>query len=412
MLGFFSSKKDSVTAVTIEDVVAAHDRIRKVLPVTPLTHSTALSERAGIEVHLKWENKLKTGSFKERGAVNALSLLPEKQRARGVCAASLGNHALALSYHAARFKIPCVIVMPLNAPLVKVQATKNTGADVVLHGQSFNEAYEYALTLSLERSLRFISAFDDAAVIAGQGTCALELLEQSSDFDSIIVPVGGGGLISGIALALKSRRPDIHILGVRSDWVTKAHTDTTKPAPLLPAVSIADGIAVKRPGQLTGPIIKNYVDKVVSLSEPQIADSIIGFLELERVVVEGAGAVGFSALLGKNLPSTCKKAIVVVSGSNIDMNMLSRLIERDMGEKGRLLRLVVSVPDRPGSLHTVTGILARTGANVLQVMHDRSFSHIPGNVDITLLLEVKDSQHKAVIIKTLRDVDVDVRELA
>ncbi|MBN8550667.1 MAG: threonine ammonia-lyase [Deltaproteobacteria bacterium] len=412
MLGFGSSKKDSPAPVSLQDIVAAQAHIRKVLPITSLTTSVALSERSGIEVLLKWENKLKTGSFKERGAVNALSTLSEKQRARGVCAASLGNHALALSHHSARFKVPCVIVMPLNAPLIKIQSTKNTGAEVILHGQNFNEAYEYALKLADERGLRFVSAFDDRDVIAGQGTAGLELLDQCSDFDSVIVPVGGGGLISGIATAIKSHRPEVFVLGVRSDWVTKSHEKGQAVAPLLPSVSIADGIAVKRPGQLTAPIIKQYVDKVISLSEAEIADSIIGFLELERVVVEGAGAVGFSAVLGKYLPSSCKKAIIVVSGSNIDMNVLSRLIERDMGERGRLLRIVASVPDRPGSLHTVTGILSRAGANVLQVVHDRSFSQVPGNVDITFLLEVKDSQHKTVIIKTLRDAELDVRELA
>lgn len=415
MSGIFSNwkKKDSTDgSVTQETIRAASQRVHGVLSTTPLTLSSSISERVGFPVFLKWENKHKTGSFKERGAVNVLSLLDERQKKAGVCAASLGNHALALSYHASRFSVPCTIVMPVSAPLVKIQATKSTGAKVILHGQTFTESYEYALQLAQQSGLRFVSAFDDVEIISGQGTCGLEIMEQNQDFDSIIVPMGGGGLISGIATAIKSFRPEVFILGVQSDWVTKNSTGASDSRePLIPAVSIADGLAVKRPGKLTGALIERFVDKRVSISEASIADGIIGFLELERAVVEGAGAVGLSALFGKHLPSTCKKTVIVVSGSNIDMNMLSRLIERDMGERGRLLRVVVSVPDRPGSLHTVTGIIARGGANVLEVLHDRSFSEIPGNVDISLVLEVKDSEHKAFILRALRDAGIDVREL-
>ncbi len=416
MAGLFSSWKDKKGsndgAVSAEDIVAALARVRAVFPATELTPSQRISERTGHEVLLKWENLLRTGSFKERGAVNVLTLLNEKQRRAGVCAASLGNHALALSYHAARFAVPCTIVMPTSAPLIKVQSTKNTGARTILHGQTFVEAYQYAQQLAEQEGLRFVSAFDDPEVIAGQGTCGLEILEQCNDFDSLIVPMGGGGLISGIALAVKSRRPEVFILGVQSDWVTKGlKAGDGQPQQLIPAVSIADGLAVKSPGKLTAPLVEKLVDKRISVSESQIAEGIIAFLELERSVVEGAGAVGLPALFGRHLPSSCKKTVVVISGSNIDMNMLSRLIERDMGERGRLLRIVVSVPDRPGSLHTVTGIVARGGANVLEVLHDRSFSHIPGNVDISMVLEVKDPEHKAQVLRSLTSVGIEVREL-
>jgi threonine dehydratase len=403
--------KGGPPAVTFDDIVAAGQRIHQILRPTPVLPSPGMSEKTGLEVFLKWENMSKTGSFKERGALNALLKLTDKQRRLGVCAASLGNHALALSHHSARLQIPCVIVMPTNAPLVKVQSTKSSGAEVILFGHNFVEAYDHALKISEERGLRFVSAYDDPDVIAGQGTAGLEILDQCPDFDSVIIPVGGGGLASGVSLAIKTKRPEVYIMGVRSDWVTKASALSGSPAPLIPSVSIADGIAVKRPGKLTGPLLDLHVDQIVSLSEAEIADSIVSFLELEHTVVEGAGAVGFGALTTKKLPAKCKKPMIVVSGSNIDMNILSRLIERDMGERGRLLRIVVSVPDRPGSLQVVTTIIARGGANVLEALHDRSFSKTPGNVDITLLLEVTDVQHKALIIRSLRNVDIDVREI-
>lgn len=414
MAGFFSRWKkgpDDTIAVNAEDIAAATERVRAVLPITPLTRSAAMSERAGHEVYIKWENKHTTGSFKERGAVNALSLLDPKHRSQGVCAASLGNHALALSYHAARFSIPCTIVMPVNAPLVKIQSTKAVGANVILQGQTFVDAYDYALNYAAEHKLQFIPAYDHPHVVAGQGTAGIEILSQCIDFDSVIVPLGGGGLISGIALAIKAQRPEVFILGVQSDWAAKQSNEQQKRAPLIPAVSIADGIAVKRPGEITSPIVRKYVDKLVSLSEADIASGIIGFLQLERSVVEGAGGVGLPALLGGHLPPGCKRTVVVASGGNIDLNMLSRLIERDMGSRGLLLQIVVSVPDRPGSLHAVTGILARAGANILEAEHDRSFSEIPGNVDITFCLEVKDEQHRHSILKMLHDADISVREL-
>lgn len=410
---FFSSRSDTPTPpeIGITDIRAAQSRLRDALRVTPVTYSNSISERVGHDVLLKWENKHRTGSFKERGALNSLTLLSPKEHAAGVCAASLGNHALALSSHAARLSIPCTIVMPSNAPLVKIQSTRNTGAEVVLHGLTLNEAYEHALAIAERRRMRFVPAFDDVAVVAGQGTCGLEILEQVSDLDSVVVPVGGGGLISGIALAIKTQRPEVFVLGVQSEWATRRPDLVPDPQPLIPSMSIADGIAVKRPGKITGPLVSKYVDKLVSLSETEIAASIIGFLELEKSVVEGAGAVGLGATLRHDLPSTCKKTVIVVSGSNIDTNMLSRLIERDMGDRGRLLKLLVSVPDRPGSLHIVTGMFARAGANVLEVLHDRSFSEIPGNVDITFCLEVKDVLHRQAILKALSEGGIAAHEL-
>ncbi|MBX7143729.1 MAG: threonine ammonia-lyase [Oligoflexia bacterium] len=406
----FGSKDKRGLSVSLDDIIVAQAKIRTLIPISPLTHSPNFSDLVGHEVYFKWDNKLKTGSFKERGAANVLLSLDQAARSSGVCAASLGNHALALSYHSAKLGVPCVIIMPSSAPLVKVQSTRATGAEVILHGNTFDEAYQYAQTLALERGLFFVPAFDHPLVIAGQGTAGLEMLEQLDSFDSVVIPVGGGGLASGIATAIKARRPDVHVVGVRSQWVMHArqHANAT-PQPLLPPTTIADGIAVKVPGKVTAPLLEKVLDQTIVVSESEIADAVIRMLELERVVVEGAAAAGVAALLKKCLPPHCKRTVLEISGSNIDMNVLSRLIERDMGEKQRLLRLDVAVPDRPGSLHTITGIIARTGANVLQVSHDRSFSHIPGNVDITFMLEVRDQLHKDAIIKNLADLGIDTR---
>jgi len=392
-----SSKADY--AVNFADLLDAQHRLKDVLPKTPLTHSLTVSTLAGRDVFFKWENKFLTGSFKERGAVNFLYSLNKSEREQGVCAASAGNHALALSHHAAILGLPCSIVMPINAPLVKVQACQNTGVEVIQHGNSFDEAYQHALALADKKNRIFVSAFDHKKIIAGQGTAGLEVLEQCPDLDSIIVPVGGGGIVSGIATAIKHQKPDVFVLGVQSEWIVEKRKDTSGFDPLSnSSMSLADGIAVKTIGKLTAPIIEARVDKLVTISEQAIAKSIIQFLEFERVVVEGAGAAGLGALLSNHLPENCNKTVVMVCGSNIDMNVLSRLIERDMGERGRLLRATVSVPDRPGSLHLVTGILSKGGANVLQVRHDRSFSDTPNKVDISILVEVRNPTHKEEIL--------------
>lgn len=397
--------------VTYNDILEAQRRLSGILPVTPLTHSPTISELSGIDVYFKWENKFKTGSFKERGAVNVLASLNAAARKKGVCAASAGNHALALSYHAARFKIPCHIVMPLHAPLVKIQSTQKTGAEVILHGETFDQSYQFAKELAAKYKYTFVSPFDDPLVVAGQGTAGLEISKQAENLDSIIVPVGGGGLIAGIALALSENHRGVYVLGVQSEWVRDhAKPSAAQKKSLLGSVSIADGIAVKTLGAITSVLIERHVDKLVSLAETEIAKAIIKFLETERVVVEGAAAVGLGSLLNGQLPKTKKRCVIVVSGSNIDVNVLSRLIEWDMGERDRTMRINISVPDRPGSLYAATGIIAGLGANVLEVFHDRSFSLLPGNVDITFLLEVKDRGHKDLVIQGLREKNIEVRE--
>lgn len=385
-------------------------RVRSRLPLTPLTHSPAWSDRTGRQIYFKWDNKLPTGSFKERGVVNFLTHYEQhSENVKGVCAYSMGNHALALSAHARHFNVPCTIVMPVFAPLVKVELTRQAGAEVVQHGESFDDAKAHALKLAEERGLTIVPGFDHPAVIAGQASCGLEILQQLEDFDSVIVPVGGGGLIAGIGLALKLQRPDISVFGVQSEWVMQMRAAKEKHLPMQFKTSIADGIAVKTLGAVTAPLIERHVDETFVAREEAIAAAVVRMLETERIVVEGAGAAGLCPLLDGTLPAKSKKVVVVISGSNIDMNLLSTLIGHEMVRNGRVLRIVASVPDRPGLLSNLSAIIARNGANVMHVHHDR-FSSSLGLVDIEFIVEVRNQTHGQSIIKALEDAGVEVRD--
>ncbi len=377
--------------------------MRSALTITPLTHSHGLSELCKHEIWIKWDNSFRTGSFKERGAVNVLENLSAAERKTGVCAASAGNHALALSYHAQRLGIPCTIVMPVSAPLVKVASTRNTGARVILHGRNFDEAYEHAEQLCRDEGFQFVSPFDDERIIAGQSTCGQEIADQLPDADYVVVPVGGGGLISGIGLAFKHRGIAAKIIGVQSEWVLHGRAGGHATALIAP-VTIADGIAVKRIGRVTGPLVAALADELVTVTEEQVAGSITSFLDHERTVIEGAGAAALAAVIGGCIPKTGKKVVVLACGSNIDMNVLSRLIDRDMGLHQRLLRVAISVPDRPGSLAAITKLLAEKNANVLEVLHNRAFAQTPGNVKIEFLLEVREHKHSEEILNALKTV--------
>ena len=396
--------------LTLKDIQEARERIRETLPITPLTYSKELRELTGRDIFCKWDNKFKTGSFKERGAVNTIKSLVEAGETGGICAASAGNHALALSHYSGKHNLPCKIVMPLSAPLVKVQKTRATGAEVILNGSTLYESTDHALEISHKESLTYISPFDNHTIMAGQGTAGLEILDQLDDFDSVIVPVGGGGYISGISTALKeSGKKDVFVLGVQSEWAVNYQSGAQKDnrATIQPT-TIADGIAVKKIGKLTAPVIEKYVDELVTIQESEIADAVIQFLEREKTLVEGAGASGLAAVLAGKLPEKYKRPVILVCGSNIDINVLARLIERDMRARGRLLNIDVSVPDRPGSLHTTAGLLACAGANVLSVLHDRAATRIPGNVHITFHCEVIDEEHKQNIVKTLEESGIKV----
>lgn len=402
---------------TLDDLLLARSKVSAALEVTPLTAAPSLSQELGGTLHVKWDLKLRTGSFKERGVVNFLESLKPQDRKVGVCAGSAGNHARALSYHAARMGIPCHIVMPATAPLVKVDSVSKLGARVTLHGTIFDDAYNYALNLSQEHGYRFVPGFDDWQIVAGQASCGFEILEQLPTVKNIIVPIGGGGLISGIALAAKLTHPKIRIIGVQSEWIQcERQRAADAPAPALRPISIADGISVKKIGARNMQVISQYVDEIVAVSENMIADAIMLYLEHERTVVEGAGSATLAAVLSGRLSRLEGDTVLLACGANIDLNLLSRLIDRSMAKKDRLLRISVSVPDRPGSLSATTAIIAKGGANVMQVDHDRSFSTIPGNVTIGFLLEVRSLEHKRSIVEALNSsgltaIEIDDRQV-
>ena len=389
----------------------AYQQINKVLKPTPLILSDRLSESAGHEVYLKLENKFYTGSFKERGSLNFILSLTEKEKSKGICAASAGNHALALSYHAKQLGICCHIVMPKTAPLIKFRACQKNSALIYSQGETFDDAQTFAKELCRKEKLTFVPAFDHKWVIEGQASCAWELLEQLADFDSVVVPIGGGGLISGIASVLKEKTPEVYILGVQSEWAVRAQQNRVGGIPGLIPISIADGIAVKKIGKITSSIIKRKVDKTITVSESQIAKNMVEFLEQEKSLIEGAAACVLSGLKSSILPKKCKKTVLVISGSNIDMNLVVRLIERDMAENQKVVRMLFSLPDRPGALNAVTSILASSGVNILQVHHNRAFSSTPGNVEVTFLLEVRDSQHKNKVISVVKAAGIDVKQI-
>jgi threonine dehydratase len=387
-------------APSLADIEAARARLAPFLPVTPLSEAVGLSEEFKRTIVCKWDNKFRTGSFKERGALHFLLSMSPADLAKGVCAASAGNHALALSFHAERLKAPCHLVMPISAPLVKVESCKRLGA-FITQLPTFYECLEYAQSLAKKEGFAYVPPFDHELIVMAQGVAGLEVLDQCSDFDSIIIPVGGGGYAAGVATAIKAKRPDVYIVGVCSQWAMKMRSEGAPSKSTFIPMTIADGIAVKTLGVVTAPILDSKVDKLVAVSEESIARAIVMLLEQEHVVIEGAGAAGIAALVEGHLPEKYKKPVVFLCGSNIDANMLGRLIEHDMAERGRLLRIRVALPDKPGILYQITGAIAAHGANVLQVNHDRSYAKVPGHVDITIVMEVRGHDNAKLVVDEL-----------
>ena len=382
--------------LSLDDITAAQFRIAGKLRRTPCVESPALSELTSVALRLKLENLQPTGSFKERGACNRLEVMSPEERARGVITASAGNHAQAVARHAARLGIAVTVVMPEATPLVKVTATRRFGADVILHGTSYDEAAEHAARLEAERNLVYVHPFDDPFVIAGQGTLGLELLEEAPDLDAIVVPVGGGGLIAGVALAVKRTHPRVRVLGVEAARFPsmKRALESTPPPSLPGGKTIADGIAVRRVGELTRELTRQYVDEIALVSEAEIAQAVLLLLEREKTVVEGAGAVGVAALLQKRFALEGQRVAVVLSGGNIDVNLIARIIEHGLVETGRLARILVTVPDVSGVLAQLTRVVADTRANVLELNHDRAFSGAElGETLIELVLETHGFPH-------------------
>jgi threonine dehydratase len=345
---------------------------------------------SGVRCFVKLENLQMTGSFKERGAANLLLQLEHAERARGVAAASAGNHGLAVAFHAARLGIGAVIVMPEAAPLIKVTSARRYGAEVILAGDNYDEAYGRACEVATARGLTFVHPFDDARVVAGQGSLGLELLEQRPDMDAILVPVGGGGLIAGVALAIKAVRPEVRVIGVQAESLPSMQRalDARTRVTLSPASTIADGIAVRQVGELTLALASRYVDDMVTVTEEELANAILLLLEIEKTVVEGAGAAPLAALLNRPLGLGGRNVVLVLSGGNIDVTMISRIIERGLVKDGRLVRLGVILRDQPGALARLTALIAECRANILNIEHDRAFSRAAiGESKVELTLE-------------------------
>jgi threonine dehydratase len=382
--------------ITLQDVQAARERIADSVCVSPCSVSHAFSEMTGNRVSLKLENLQRTGSYKERGALNKILTLRPEERARGLVAASAGNHAQAVSYHATSRGLKAEIVMPMATPLNKVMATRRFGADVVLHGANYDEACAEALRRCAQFERTFIHPFDDDAVMAGQGTLGLELLEQVPDIEVIVAAIGGGGMISGVACALKEKNPKIRIIGVQTSRLAsmKAAVEAGHPVTLPVAATLADGIAVRRAGNHTVPIVQRYVDDIVTVDEDEIASAILLLLEREKTLAEGAGAASVAALLHGKVPIKGKKIAVVISGGNLDVSILSRIIERGLAEDGRMVRLRIHLPDYPGALHKLTGVLATHRANIVQTSYDRTYFGVDlGNTAIDLTMEMRGAEH-------------------
>ncbi len=388
------------------DVLAARERIADSLLTTPCIPAALLSQELGAEVRIKCESLQRTGSFKPRGALNKMLQLPPEVRQRGVVCASAGNHAQAVAFAAARLGAPALIAMPETTPLVKVSATRRWGAEVVLHGAAFDDATEKARELQRERGLTYVHAFDDEQVIAGQGTVGLELLEQFPELDTVVAPIGGGGLISGIARVVKAARPQVKVYGVQTEACPSMERSfktgvlvAEKPKP-----SIAEGITVKTPGGITVELVRRLVDDVVCVSEQGIEGGVYRLLETNKLVAEGAGAAAFTALLERRLPDLAgRRVAVVLSGGNIDLNILSRIVERALARHHRLTRLQVRIGDRPGSLAAALAIVAKSGASVLHIEHNRFFTDASfWETEIELTLETRDAQQVAELREALR----------
>jgi threonine dehydratase len=391
--------------ISLADIIAARDRIRPSIVRTPLARSAGLSALTGGDVRLKLENLQFTGSFKARGALNRLLALSDSERARGVIAASAGNHAQGVAAHATRLGIKSTIVMPVGTPLIKVSRTQGYGADVVLFGESYDDAYAHACELMERSGAVYIHAYDDDAIMAGQGTIGLEILEDMGDVDDIVVPIGGGGLIAGIGVAVKAQRPQTRIIGVEAAVLPsmQAAMQAGQPVRLEAARTLAEGIAVRRVGDRPLEACKQVVDQLVTVEDDEIARAIVFLLENEKTVAEGAGAAAVAAVLAERVDLKGRRVALLVCGGNIDVNVLSRIIERGLVESGRLARLSVFVPDRPGALADALATVASSRANVVEVHHERAFlAGRLGQVRVDMVVETRGAEHAAELVEALR----------
>ncbi|HEX4739093.1 MAG TPA: threonine ammonia-lyase [Allosphingosinicella sp.] len=387
---------------TLADVEAAAKRIEGAVVRTPTHFSRTLSQLTGAKVWVKFENLQFTAAYKERGALNKLLLMDPAVRARGVIAASAGNHAQAVAYHGARLGVPVTIVMPKSTPSIKVMQTESHGAEVVLHADSYDEAYQEALRLERERGLTFVHPFDDPEIMAGQGTVALEFLAAAPDIDALIVPIGGGGLISGIATAAKALRPDIEIVGVQAELYPSMYCSIKGKDLPSAGDTIAEGIAVKKPAALTASIIRQLVDEILLVSENELETAVGLFLQIEKTVAEGAGAAGLAALLANPERFAGRNVGLVLTGGNIDTRLLATVLLRDLYRSGRMSRLRIQLQDRPGALYSVVRLFGRHNVNILEIAHQRIFTALPAkDAFIDIDCEARDASHLKALVADL-----------
>jgi len=400
--------------IDLDSIKQAHSRIKDIVHKTPFAYAPLLSDMSGYSVYLKKENLQVTGAFKLRGAFNRIASLVESGSKGGVVAASAGNHAQGVAYSAKHFGIDATIVMPESTPLTKVQGVKALGASVILHGSNYDEAYAFAIDYAKEQNKDFVHPFTDDEVIAGQGTIALEMLDEVRDLDAVVVPVGGGGLISGISTAIKAINPSIKVIGVSSLGAPamKNSYEAKKPLDTLSVRTIADGIAVRDTSPVTLEYILANVDEFIGVCEDEIASAILFLLERQKLLVEGAGAVGVAALMhGKiDMPKGSKIGIVL-SGGNIDVTMLSLIIEKGLMKSARKMKLVVTLVDKPGALQSFTQILTDVGANIVQIGYDRTSTDLEfGDALVSVAIETKGVEHQTIIRDKLKEAGFDFKE--
>ena len=402
--------------IKIEKIYEARQRIKNIIKKTPCSLAPYLSEISNTKVYLKKENLQITGAYKLRGAYNKISLLKERKNLKGVIAASAGNHAQGIAYASKIFNIKSIIVMPIDTPLTKVNGVSSLGGEIILKGNNYDEAYMEALKIAKENQFEFIHPFEDEDVIAGQGTIALEILEDIKDLDAILVPIGGGGLISGIASVIKTIKPDIKVIGVNAKGANSIlKSFYSKKAINLDSVrTIADGIAVKNTSNITLKHILSCVDEIIDVSDEEIASAILLLLEKQKLVVEGAGSVGVAAILHKKLNNkkAMKKIATILTGGNIDITMLNVIIEKGLLKTARKLKLIVYLIDKPGSLMSISKILNEIDANIVHIEYDRTSTNIDyGDATVSLSLETKGEKHKQLILKSLEDNMYKFKEL-
>ncbi len=396
--------------VTPADIAAAAVQLRGAILQTPCTESLTLSGMLGARIWLKFENLQFTAAFKERGALNRLAALTPTERAGGVIAMSAGNHAQGVAYHARRLGIPATIVMPVGTPMVKIENTRRLGAEVIVEGASLEESAAYVEIQAQARGLTYVHPYDDRLVIAGQGTVALEMLAAAPEIDTLVVPIGGGGLISGIAIAAKSIRPNLRIVGVQAELYPSMFNAVKGTGLPMRGDTLAEGIAVKKPGRLTTEIVKRLVDDIVLVSEAQLEHAVSLLINIEKTVVEGAGAAGLAAIVAHPALFSGRNVGLVLCGGNIDTRLLASVLTRELARDGRLSQLAIDLVDRPGQLARVATLVGEAGANIVEVSHQRTFSDLPAKGTLLeLVIETRDRAHLDDTVALLRRAGFAVR---